>query len=598
MATTLMDPSHLHPDELDYEFKLRNIKSSEPNCVEKLNLCLVSEEGGHTIEHRDSQRLTRHTASRELQECETKFVEIANALNNAIQAADNGLTQQGQSRLIHIAGRVARLRTYTGDNELVTQLATKIQDLSCQLEVARESFGAGQQGAVALTDRIEALQPQPHGSSASQGAIRKTTNASLQQITPLNSQPSSTFGNLKKNPNVRESHVQTTQYSPPGNLDVTNSSPPSIHEYFRQRFNLAPAVRDLFEDSAIIDAHLPQSLPRQPHPTHTQRPTMTVVTNQPNRPQENIASGGHRIHQWTLRFDGGIRGLDVEDFLFRVERQASLYGVTNGALVIGIGSLLTGRAQQWYWTYQRQFQNATWEELKRALTNRYAPNRETDFEIRSKMEKRRQLPSESFNDFCQDVEALAVRLNRQISEGELVEVLRRNMAMPLRKALWREQTETVETLLRYCNDYERLCREEEQMATHRRQMRVQEISYQNDPNDYQLRSDTPISTMLNFGQVEALASNINNTNDLSICWNCRDIGHVFAQCSKPQMSVFCFTCGMNGVISVTCPKCSLNSKRGQQMSGSACPAPPNHQTFNRPPPPIPKTHPQNQFSRQ
>lgn len=47
------------------------------------------------------------------------------------------------------------------------------------------------------------------------------------------------------------------------------------------------------------------------------------------RHQENLGlAGGHLIHKWTLRFSGAPDGIGIEDFLFRVERQARLHGVS------------------------------------------------------------------------------------------------------------------------------------------------------------------------------------------------------------------------------------------------------------------------------
>lgn len=144
------------------------------------------------------------------------------------------------------------------------------------------------------------------------------------------------------------------------------------------------------------------------------------------------------------------------------------------------------------------------------------------------------------------------------------------MVMPLRKALWRETINTVDELLHRCGEFERLCREEERLAP-RRIMRVHEVHTECEQGQYGYAPMQPVESQVDMIQV--------NRNDLDICWNCRDIGHVFSQCSKPQMSVFCFTCGMNGVISVNCPKCTGNSRRGQSKPDAARPnqLPPNQE---------------------
>lgn len=70
-----------------------------------------------------------------------------------------------------------------------------------------------------------------------------------------------------------------------------------------------------------------------------------IVHQTSANPLMNVA-GGH--FGWSLRFDGGPNSLDVEDLLFRFERQAWLCRVKDDALVIGFAELLKGRAEQWY----------------------------------------------------------------------------------------------------------------------------------------------------------------------------------------------------------------------------------------------------------
>lgn len=162
---------------------------------------------------------------------------------------------------------------------------------------------------------------------------------------------------------------------------------------------------------------------------------------------------------------------------------------------------------------------------------------------------------------------MAIRLRRQLSEEELIEVLCRNMSIHLRKALWREHFVTVDDLLSSCNDFERLCAEENQQSLARRTMRISE-----------LEQPVPEYDEDNAGQqyVDALGG-----NNIPICWNCRDIGHSFMQCDKAQRGVFCFSCGMSGVMKINCPKCSGNARRDVKMAGTTrspgLPVPSNYQ---------------------
>lgn len=287
-----------------------------------------------------------------------------------------------------------------------------------------------------------------------------------------------------------------------------------------------------------------------------------------------VLSGGHHIHQWDLRFDGSSQGRDATDFLFRVESQAQLYGVSNRALVIGIGNLLSGRASQWFWTNKRRFHDATWEEWKHAFLLRHSPQRETNFEIRAEIEKRRQLPGEPFTHYCQDMEALAVRLVNQMQEIELVEVLRRNMAIQLRKALWQVRTTTVDALMNCCVEFEELCRDEKYQPYFRKPVAVNELSadqpfcnnIHTDPTSRQLMPPPP--------NVEALRSE-KESNNILVCWNCRDLGHAFMQCQLPQQRIFCFFSGEPGIMKIKCCKCMMGNARKDLLS---------HPQFMRPPP--------------
>ena len=51
-----------------------------------------------------------------------------------------------------------------------------------------------------------------------------------------------------------------------------------------------------------------------------------------------------------------------------------------------------------------------------------------------------------------------------------------------------------------------------------------------------------------------------NIQDI-VCWNCRSSGHLFMDCHSMQRNLFCYKCGLLGVITPKCPKCSGNDTR-------------------------------------
>lgn len=586
-----MELNHLAQDELDYEMTIRNIGVNMSDRLGRLQRILDSEATGEVDDPLDTARLTRCSVSKELRECEIKVRQLADVLENAFREVNEELVECGMSRLAHVAGRIRRLLSFAPDHAAILRLNARVKELGNQAVDARDSFGSGEHEAniddAELAGAWGPLQTQTTSQVDEQPASGTRPKTTQKSSTP-SKLTNNGFQNLPKCNQQRPSQGR-------------QSLPDRVSMEHRDQLDpkLVPRVRRFF-DTAIIDARQTterESQRSQPPPYFSNRSEPYIDQRSTFSQQGNLGlAGGHCIHKWTLRFDGSPKSLEAEDFVFRAERQAQLYGVTQRALVIGIGNLLAGRAAQWYWTYQRQVEDATWDEFKQAFLRRYAPHRQSDYEIRSKIENRRQQQGESFNDFCQDIEALEVRLIRRMAEAELVEILRRNMSMSLRKALWKENTRTVDDLLQYCSEYELLCNEEEKQMGHRKSWRVNEVMHREQQGRHFAQSMQPTNSMDDGcdPQVEAMKL-AGNPGELAICWNCSDIGHVFSQCPHRQMAVFCFTCGKKDVISVNCPKCSVNSRRGQPTAESARPAP-----MNQPPGTFRQSHPppsNNPFNR-
>lgn len=555
-----MDPCHLKEDELEYELALRQIPKDSPRRIDRLVNRLQEEKLGDADRPDDNMRLTRQSVTQELKECDIKLMEIVRDLDEAIRKADDNLSEQGQSRLIHLAGRVSRLESIADGHAAVSRLVSRIREVGGQFVEARDSLGSGEQGAVGQ-DVLESTHDNNEdaqllsddlyiGVQSSGGVRSKTTRFS----NPMPDKTNSQSGGLRGS--------STNMIGSLANLFTSVSK------------NNLPSLRDIFDDPAIVSI---QSKPpsassaateRQNRNAHPQRASGLIDQNNQG------LSGGHRIHQWSLRFDGRADSMDAEDFIFRVERQARLYGVTSHALAIGIESLLTGRASQWYWTYQRQQGNATWAEIKQAFLRRYAPHKNTDFEIRAKIEKRHQLPGELFSDYCQDIEALACRLIQRMQEFELVEILRRNMNITLRKALWRERINNVDELLHVCNAYENLCQEDDNQRrmNQRPSARVSEIVYDNQNIVSDINLNTHDHESLHHSMTVEAVQPVANRNDLTVCWNCKDIGHSFIECKVSRQHIFCYSCGASGVLKAQCPKCSSgNSRRDGTSAGGSRP---------------------------
>lgn len=602
-----MDPNHLEEDELCHEFEIRAIDPNDPNKMERLYRLLSSELKGESKPPEDTQRLTRSTVSRELAVCANKAKDIVEFLGVAAREKDEQKLARGQSRLMHISDRVYRLQDFVPVHTGVQRLISRIQDYGRQVDLARDCLGSGEEGAdlLCIVANDEAGKEQTMY-EASGGVRRKTVAGAGSTEADVHIEPQAAIkassdqhkSVINLCPDEDDQHQELTDGGefdfPPlpiisrevhenagtgqYNLTRPNTQQPaqsngSSHNVQRQ----VPIVNRQggsnggmqMEEQSRPASRLSQNNLRQPHADrnrHYQGCRQVGPDQQPDR-----FAGGHRMHHWALRFDGSATSLSAEDFIFRVQRQAQLYGVSDGALVIGIGNLLVGRASEWFWTFQKNFGDVTWVQLKRAFLRRYAPVRETDYEIRSKIENRKQKWDENFNDFCQDVETLEARLTRRMSEDELVEVLRRNMLTSLRRAMWRERVANVQDLIDGCVEYERLGLEEDRPPAPTRQMRVHEI-------DDTLAGARSLHTQAFNGRARHVSTQVEDVNRVQprevsrrgqlTCWNCRKVGHAFSECNQQYRARFCFGCGQRGIIKAECWKCAGNERTDGNVGGS------------------------------
>lgn len=138
---------------------------------------------------------------------------------------------------------------------------------------------------------------------------------------------------------------------------------------------------------------------------------------------------------------------------------------------------------------------------------------------------------------------MAARLERRMDENEVIEVLRRNMHVQLRKAMCHQRPDTVDEQIRCCDEYERSCLEEEKQShfKNRRPARIseEEVNYVS-KQQYNIPSGQFEYAEQQKPQefVEAINPKVSRFS-LEICWNCKELGHVFTQCDQPQTALFC-----------------------------------------------------------
>lgn len=300
------------------------------------------------------------------------------------------------------------------------------------------------------------------------------------------------------------------------------------------------------------------------------------------------------VPRWNIFFEG-TEGLEVNDFIYKIEETARREYFPFDQLVRVLPHFMKGKASEWLWTYMRTHPGATWNDIRASMISRFCCY-ETEMETRNMIQRCIQNVDESINDFVLKIESYNSKLtNNRYSDAELVEILRNNMKSSLQNATLLLNFETVEQLRIACAKYERLWfrtrqhnRSVNPPTYQRPRPNINEIYFPEDESysdksigDYnqypihefdrlqinEIRPEIHEALSVNVSEIKASQpSSTQNPN--FICWNCRDLGHTYWGCLQP-LSEFCYGCGKADVRLPQCPKCKDNWHK--RNSGNARP---------------------------
>lgn len=195
-----MEPRFLAPDELEYEFTLRGLDPHGPQSIDRLKQALRREADGAVPPPTDDEgeRVTRNAVTNELQMCERKLNEIQHSIDVAEQRADDPLADRGQSRIMHLAGRVSRLQQRAPTHSAEVRLLNRVVELEQRADAVRDSLGAGQMaigGGEDEASNLPALDAPPpnehlHGARPRTSARAQQPGAAPAPALPGNAPPS------------------------------------------------------------------------------------------------------------------------------------------------------------------------------------------------------------------------------------------------------------------------------------------------------------------------------------------------------------------------------------------------------------------------
>ena len=120
--------------------------------------------------------------------------------------------------------------------------------------------------------------------------------------------------------------------------------------------------------------------------------------------------------------------------------------------------LLCEKANDWYWRCHKRTRVVVWNELCYALRSQFQDTR-LESDIIDSMCERKQMPGESFDNFCDSITKTSDKLVMPMSETELLNIIKRNLRPEVRKDLLYVQSVSVEHLRSICRQRKSFYRE-------------------------------------------------------------------------------------------------------------------------------------------
>lgn len=294
----------------------------------------------------------------------------------------------------------------------------------------------------------------------------------------------------------------------------------------------------------------------------------THNTNQFNIHADKITS---IIQNWNLKFDGSANGLSVDEFLYRI-RSLTAENFNNDFSIIcrNLHILLSGKARDWYWRFHKQVDNIEWSEFCAAIKYQYKDFK-TNFDLREDLRNRKMKAGETFDTFFEAISAIIDRLDSQIAESELIEILTKNLRPDIRHELLYVPIYSV-AHLRKCVQMRENLMSDEYFRKNVASRTLNQSYPKRNVAELDLTENSDI-----FQPSDSVESNIDAiqyTNN-SKCWNCDCIGHNWQDCLS-ERTIFCYGCGTKNMYKPQCPKCSSK-------------LPSNKKNYQRPTPPPDKS---------
>lgn len=260
------------------------------------------------------------------------------------------------------------------------------------------------------------------------------------------------------------------------------------------------------------------------------------------------------IEKWP-KFTGDSNAVPVTDFLRQINILCRSYDITKHELRMHAHLLFKDSAYVWFTTYEEKF--TSWEVLEAYLKMRYDnPNR--DRIIREEMRARKQRPTELFSAYLTDMEMLAQRMIKKMSEVEKFEIIVENMKLTYKRRLALEPIHSIEHLAQLCFKFDALesnlytCSTQPRPTIHQIACEEEVVEDQYTGEDWEEVCALKPRMGRGFGRPKQNPESSGEKTKQAICWNCQRVGHMWKDCDK-RKTIFCHICGLTDTTAYRCP---------------------------------------------
>lgn len=287
------------------------------------------------------------------------------------------------------------------------------------------------------------------------------------------------------------------------------------------------------------------------------------------------------VDKWQIFFSGDrpmkTNELSIHQWIENIEMYTKSNCMHPDDVTIQIGHLLKGTARLWYPSIRNSILD--WEDFVAKLKAHFL-SESIYAEVMSEIDGRKQGENESVSTYIAEISAMYRSIPIDLPESLKCYTIKKNLRVSIYRSLLSTAFTSIaslETAARNVelglsvlpnNNFRQNAKprgnvsalEESEIIEN---LDVSETIPASNESELAEAINAIVSKFTNRNNNTSARPNVaraRNSDGKSLCFNCRETGHLFKECKKEQSHIFCFRCGELNVITPTCPKCNAAKK--------------------------------------